>query len=267
MRIVPEVRFDDVSVPKEVFGRLLDLSRFDDELLSHSLFCVDRSWSEIRNTALLSVLENFISKKRIGSIEENRVRFTDGSEEFYDRLFWCAKSDRLRDIAKVSPFFGSKTQLLPIQNSSAIEIVRSPFPTPSKKFSSFEFRFKEHKSLVFQIYRRLSVEGEEYFQSTFATIPLSVSNDPEEQAKFIRAMKREIVTNDAAKLLRRGPDRIIHHRRSPAVQSQDLKSHEIAKNLFYCSEDFSPASKPRWARNFEIALHNAQLALESAGVW
>ncbi|MBI1861958.1 MAG: hypothetical protein HYR96_13670 [Deltaproteobacteria bacterium] len=259
-RLLPEVEIRSLGIARPSF---LAISNQIDA--AHTIHLSERGWKERLVARELSGLLT-MKKGLINNIEVGEVRFADESAIKFDQILWGASLARLAELGGISPSLSGKAG--GETPRGAIEILFGTLGGDSVLSStdSFGFRFKEFRSVAHSFH----YEGNQKHRSDLyvCTMPGFDLTNHEEQAKFVKALRREILVRrkDGAPGAACA-EKIVHYPLSPLTQRPANASNRHAPNIYYIGAEHSLEEVPADARHFEVALHNARSTLVSTGHW
>jgi hypothetical protein len=193
--------------------------------------------------------------------EAKRAVFSSGEEVSYEKLLWCAPLDALTKLLR------DRMPRLPrgarsgasANGGLSYEVRLSENPFPSRNAIVLPFRYKDHRlrALGFS-----SPVGEaEFTVRWIVTLEKELADDPEEVAKCVRALKREVAKEFTELPAIAKGERIIFLPRVTGESAPAIDSLELLPNLFYVGAELRQAEVSGDLGSLDLAVANYQAFL------
>ncbi|MFM8270325.1 MAG: hypothetical protein ACKN9V_09070, partial [Pseudomonadota bacterium] len=228
--------------------------------LTSNLYLPVRPFSEILQKLALPVESHFHSQKTVTKIDGDKkiIEFSDGSEQKFEKLFWCSDLALLfklwSGVPLRAPKANKKTTEMPSGVNVTLELESPLFD--SKNTVVLPFRFKDCKLRALGV-PDLDEEGLPHRLHWMIFLPKELMEDREEIAKCVRTLKRELLKEFPGLLEKTKKEKIVYLPILSGEEAARWASLEITSDIFYLGPQvYLKEEESEW-RNLDLLVSHA----------
>lgn len=195
-------------------------------------------------------------------VDAKKISLNDGSTLEYERLIWAAPLGKLKSILNTV----GRSRMAPMGKAvPGIPFVGLEWETDVPPFSEdrcvvVTFRYKDEKlkAYGFISQKNASPESELYLSHWVTVPPHKVAANPEEIAKCVRSLRREILKEFSELDSHIKHEKIVQYECYTPAKPSVAKSLEVLPNVFYIGPESTTydGETPLWGP--EVTLHNLE---------
>jgi len=234
---------------------------------SNSFFSPQTPIAQFLNSVAAPILENFQLQKTVIRIDgtQNKLELADGTEQEFEKLFWCSDLHLLFKLWEGEPLGTPKTQKKASEKKSGFNLILDL----DQRFFETEhtvvlpFRFKEWKLRAIGI-QDLNDQSEKNRLHWLVFLPKEIMEDREEVAKTVRTLKRELLKEFPELSSRIQKEKIVYSPNMSAEEAARFGSLEIAPDIFCVGPQiFIEEEQSEWKNLDLVVAHTKSLRAQT----
>lgn len=228
--------------------------------LTSSLFTPSVSFDQILEKLAAPIQEKFFQQKTVNQIhgDKKTIEFSDGTEQKFEKLFWCSDLSLLFKFWIGEPLNTPKASKKASDAPSGVNLtldLDSPL-FESKNTVVLPFRFKDWKLRALGI-PDLNNEGLPHRLHWMIFLPKELMEDREEVAKCVRTLKRELLKEFPEMAQKTQKEKIVYLPLLSGEEATRWASLEIAPDVFYLGPQvYLQEEQAEW-RNLDLVASHA----------
>lgn len=232
-----------------------EVSEEESFYLGQPFFSPSQSYKEIVDGLVANLGDSFTLRKNVEKIDaEKKVLVcTDGSEVAYEKLIWCTELELLRKAWKgdASPLLKAFKSLKEIPGGLNLDLQLSAPIFNQQNTVVLPFRYKDSKLRALGIAEKSLLHWMLFLEE-------EISEDREEVAKCVRALKRELQKEfPTLKEVTTG-ERILYCTSINGGKPADVKSLDILPDVMYIGPQVRLQESNETLRNLDRTLANVR---------
>lgn len=231
--------------------------------LTSTPFTPTTPFDQILEKLAAPVRDSFQSQKTVTQIfgDKKIIEFSDGTEQKFEKLFWCSDLALLFKLWNGEPLSAPKATKKASDQPSGVNLtfeLSEPL-FESKNTVVLPFRFKDWKLRALGI-SDFNEEGQPNRLHWMMFLPKELMEDREEIAKCVRTLKRELLKEFPSLTEKTKKEKIIYLPLLSGEQATHWASLEIAPDVYYLGPQvYLKEEQAEW-RNLDLLVsHVAHL--------
>jgi len=263
--LVPEVNWltTEAEVQERIkgeFSPIRDLySEAEKFYLTSTLFTPSAPFDQILGKLAAPVQERFHQQKTVTQVhgDTKTLEFSDGTEQKFEKLFWCSDLSLLFKLWVGEPLSAPKASKKAAEMPSGVNLT---FDLDSPLFESkntvvLPFRFKDFKLRALGI-PDLNDEGLPHRLHWIMFLPKELMEDREEVAKCVRTLKRELLKEFPELTQKTKREKIVYLPVLSGEETAHWASLEIAPDIYYLGPQIYLNEEQAEWRNLDLLVSN-----------